>query len=221
MSQPLFVSSATSPLTGLGEHVPQSKVFQAHSPEKSIHQELEENQTSKKSHYTEKVTPIKFVLFIIFIVSYQIVINLRTDFTKQLHVNTAIGQYFLNQVSDYIDYPAVDSEKLRFNDINTIDEVSQWIRETIINGLYSDHNGNLYDNAIVENALLYPSITALRIQQKRPKLKCSSDNANFEYIWDLSTNDDDTETFSTFNYNSKQGIWDFYVYSLIPSPRGF
>jgi len=215
MSQPLFASSAESPLTGLGGHGPQTKVFQQHSPEKSIQQELEENKANKKSHYTEKVTPIKFVLFVIFIISYQIIINLRTNFTKQLNVNTAIGQYFLNQVSDYIDYPAVDSEKLCFNDINTIDEVSQWIRETIIDGLYSDHNGNLYTDTIVENALLYPSITALRVLQKRAKLKSRSDNANFEYIWDLSTNDDDTTTFSSFTYNSKQGILFIEISSLI------
>jgi len=158
-------------------------------------------QNSQAKGYTEKITALKFILFVIYVISFLLVINIHFNFPQKFNINTAIYQFFLNQIEDFDTYPEITVDKMRFYDISSATNITSWIKQNVINGLYSNINGGLITDSNKENKIMYPPITPLRIVQKRAKIKYKPSNENFPMSWDLNAQSDNTTTYGSINTN--------------------
>jgi len=205
-AQPSNYSMASTPFAKDNQR-PSSRLFLNNPDGKQEGAEDAEKQSTKQS---ENITFLKVLLFLIYTVSFLLVIHLRIDFQQYLNVNTALSRDFLNQIQDFTEYEQISLNRIRFRDITVSDNITNWIQNSVIRMLYEDYLGTVIEDMNKENRLRHFSITSLRLLQKRARIINQPENENFPQRWDLSTSEEDKSEYgpagNTFKYDSKQGL---------------
>lgn len=213
-AQPSNYSMPSTPFAKDNQR-PSSKLFLNNPDGKQEGAEDAEKQSTKQS---ENITFLKVLLFLIYTVSFLLVIHLRIDFQQYLNVNTALSRDFLNQIQDFAEYEQISLKRIRFRDITVSDNITNWIQNSVIRMLYEDYLGTVIEDMNKENRLRHFSITSLRLLQKRARIINQPENENFPQRWDLSTSEEDKSEYgpagNTFKYDSKQGGFNV----TIPTP---
>lgn len=164
----------------------------------------------KPAFQIEKVTGFRLALFTLYTASLLIIISLRADFSKQLEINTAISEYYLNEMWTEGTVTTLNSSKMAFSDINDLDSLTNFIRFTVIYGMFLDTDGNLIlGDSPGSDVVAFQCVSSFRMLQKRALLIPEPDNQHFQTKWDLHGSSESTAPYGSpsnpFQYNGLQG----------------